>query len=135
MIIHLIPVTMTLVNRILSIDLARCRIFHKATFLLAHAHCATQIRVRIACFHVTILVHPFHNETDNRMRRIGIVFSCIGVFETRHISCDINNRSMKPITNTQVGHFIFTGIFRCKHLTLKPAITKSARNQNGISML
>src|SRR6185437_11341110 len=80
MVVHLIPVAVTLGDRFLAVDPPGERApLHRAG-LRAQAHGAAQVRLRVAPFHPPVVALPLGDERDHRMRRVGIELRGVGAF-------------------------------------------------------
>ncbi len=116
----------------LAVQLAYQRILIQLALLRAQAHGAAQIALLGADFNVAIFVTPFGNQGHNRVFTVWHKFRRVGVFHTRYIAREFNQRNLHTQANAQIRNIVLTRVARGGDLTFHTAVAEAARDKDSI---
>src|SRR6266542_4881652 len=106
MIVDFVAMAMALGNARSSIDAVRERSGHDVARLCAEAHRPAEIGRDTAPFDRAVMILPFGNERDDRMRRIGIELGAVGVGKACHVARKFDHRELHAETDTEIWNAV-----------------------------
>ena len=131
-VVDFVAVTMTLGDGRLAVKLAYQRIITQLALLRAQAHGAAQIALLRADFNVAIFVTPFGNQGHDRVFTVWHKFRRVGVFHTRYVTRELNQRNLHTQADAQIRNIVFTRIARGGDLAFNAAVAEAARDQDSV---
>ena len=132
MIVELVAMPMPLVDLIGRVTTVGQRIRRHDAALLAQAHGAAQIGVLIADLAHTAGIHPFGDQRDDRIDRIGGEFGTVGTGQAGHIAGIVDTGDLHAQTYAEIRHAVGTRIACGCDLALDAALAEAARYKDGI---
>src|SRR6185369_3806366 len=93
-VVELVTVAVALLDQVRAVDLVRARAVRQAHFLRAEAHGATHFGLLSALFGRALLVLPFGDQRDHRMRRRAVELGGMRAVQARNITRVLDDREL-----------------------------------------
>jgi hypothetical protein len=133
--IDLIAVTMTLGDRIRTVELAGQRIRGQHALLGPHAHGAAEIRIGGSALDFTGRGLPLGDQCDHRMPGVGAELGTVRALEAGLVTRKLDHRDLHAEADAEVRNLALTRKPHCLDLAFDAAFAESAGHQNGIGAL
>src|SRR5947207_11266307 len=108
MIVDFVAMAMALRDTRRSINAIGERSRHDVARLCAETHRSAEIRRDAAALDRSVMVLPFGNERDDRMRRIGIELGAVGIGKARHMARKFDHSQLHAETDAKIRNAVLT---------------------------
>src|SRR4051794_4244270 len=124
-VVHLVAVTVALVDHLLAVDLLRARAVVELHRVRAEAHGAAHVA------HLLLL----RQEVDHGVRRLGVELGRVGAVETCDVARELGHRDLHAEADPEVWHAALPSEPRGPDLALDAAHAEATGDQDPVALL
>ncbi len=134
-IVEFVAVAVAFGHHILAVGRPRQTVGHQPAGLRAEAHGAAEIAAFPALLQRAVLVGPFGDQGDDRMRGGLAELGAVRVLETGDVTGEFDHRHLHAQTDAEIGNPAFAGMADSGDFALDPPFAEAAGHQDGVHVL